>query len=257
MADHVIRFTATTLPVGKQGKLTADENGYYTVVLGGLNAYNSSNELYTLKGVEQMFTSNSVLMRRVREGCLKIELGHPEFKPGMKKEEYFSRIERIDQKNVCGYIAEMWLDYENYRNPDGSKMVAIIGKVCPSGPHGQSLKESLERAGENVCFSVRSFTEDFQERGKYIRVIRRLITFDLVIEPGIYNAKKFFSPALESIVDISYTREMLNKIANMPVLEGVGMESANNTKAAARELLVSRVHTLRSYGERKTGMEEW
>lgn len=257
MADNVIRFTATTLPAGKQGKLTPDENGYYTVILGGLNAYNSVNEYYTLKGVEQMFTGNSELMRRIREGCLKIELGHPEFKSGMSKEEFFSRIARIDPKNVCGHIAEIWLDYENYRNPDGSKMVAILGKVCPSGPHGQSLKDSLERAGENVCFSVRSFTEDFQERSKYIRVIRKLITFDLVIEPGIYNAKKFFSPALESLEDITYTREILNKIANQPVLEGVGMESAQHEKAVARDLLVSRVEAIRAYGERKTGMEEW
>jgi hypothetical protein len=203
-----IKFTATKLAAkGKKGVLPFDENGYYTMPIGGLNVYNSAGQYYTLEGAKQLFEASSIFMRRVQNGCLKAEVGHPKRLPGQSMDDYMSRILSIEETNTCAHFKEIWLD-ESYgkNNPQfkNPNMVAIMAKVKPSGPKGDSLRASFENPDENVCFSIRSLTRDYFEKGQCYRVLQQVVTWDFVTEAGIHIANKWDSPALES-EDLSFT----------------------------------------------------
>lgn len=197
-----IKFSSTRLQQrNKTGILPCDEEGYYTMPVGGLNAYNSAGQFYVLNGVKQLFEDSSILMRRVRNGCLKAEVGHPKKAPGMTNDDYLNRVLAIYEDNVCSHFKELWLD-ETYgkNNPQfkNPNLTAIMAKVKPSGPKSAFLKEAFENPNENVCYSVRALTRDYYERGQYNRIIQSIITFDYVNEPGISHANKWDAPALES-----------------------------------------------------------
>ena len=223
--NNVVRFSGTVLEdTGKRGIMKPDEDGYYTQVIGGLNVHNSVGEFYVYEQAKALFERNSNFMRRMRNGVLKCEVGHPVREPGMSDQDYIRRILTIREQNVCAFIKEIWLDFDNYRDKTGAPMVAILAKIAPSGPHGAALKASFERPGENVCFSIRSFTEDYMKFGKCMRVLREIVTFDCVTEPGIQNATLFSTPGLEGM---DVTRRLLEDIANKPALSGVGVESSS------------------------------
>lgn len=222
-----IHFTATKLNgTGKAGILPADSNGYYTMPIGGLNVANSIGEIYIADGARELFESSSVFMRRVKSGCLKGESGHPKRTPGMSMDEYYNRIIRIEETNVAAHFAEIWLDESFGRNNpqlNNKDIIAIMAKVKPAGPNGPSLKESFDNPKEEVCFSIRALTQDYYNRGKTYRVLKQIITFDNVTEPGINFAKKWNSPSLESIADFIIKKEnvenTVNSISNEVALE--------------------------------------
>lgn len=191
---------------------------------------------YDAKGAEELFKASSIFQRRIRNGCLKAEVDHPKKTPGMSMDDYFTRILTIDGKNVCAHFKEVWLDPEfgknhpEYKNPN---LIAIMAKVKPSGPYGNSLKDSFENNCENVLFySIRSITKDEWIRGVLHRTIKNIVTFDMVTEPGIMIADKFDAPALESYADdIIIEPEILNSIINdrQFALESNSLEIATET----------------------------
>lgn len=223
-----IFFSATTIPQGKRGVMKPDARGYYRQVVGGLNAINSRGEFYTAKDVLPLFEANGTFMRRVRDGVVKGEVGHPYLTPGMTERDFYRRILTIKEDNVCSFFTNFELNDTDYKNPDGSPMIAIIADVAPSGPHGDALRQSFEREGENVCFSIRSFTADRFEGGRNVRTIKQVVTFDWVTEPGIHIAKKFQTPGLEGMYipdHVAINPEIMLSIAESPV--GLGMESSS------------------------------
>lgn len=233
-----VRFSATKLKaINKKGILTPDDNGYYTLPIGGLNAWNSARQYYTLKGAEQLFKESSILMRRIQSGNLKAELGHPMPEKGMSDNDYLNRVLTIKEDNVVAHIAEVWLDMDfgkknpQLRNPD---LVAVMGRVRPSGPHADVLQRSFDNPEENVCFSVRGLTRDFYERGVCRRVLTTIVTWDCVTEPGINIANKWDAPALEEMSNKSFSSKALESITEDQT--GIATESS---KEIAREALES------------------
>lgn len=183
----------------KKGILKPDSDGYYSVTLGCLNIENSGGQYYPYKQNKAMFEPNSILQRRIRNGQLFAELGHPKRESGMSDSEWVVRVLRIEETNIAAHIKEVWLD-EDYTDLKGNKYVGIIGKVKPAGPHKETLQEYLETPDINVAFSVRSFTHLPSEVGmQNIKVFKNIITWDVVTEPGIATATKWDSPNLEDI----------------------------------------------------------
>jgi hypothetical protein len=208
----LIKFTETVFSdKNKKGILTPDENGYYEVILGALNVYNSAGEYYVADGAVELFKNSSVLMRRINGGALYSELGHPKKPSGMSHEEFYRRIIALDENNICAHISEISLDLDygrnnpEFNNPD---MIAIIGKVKPSGAKASAVESSLTNPKENTAFSIRALTENTYKNGRVEKTLTNVITWDYVIEPGIAAAKKSFSPSLESI-DVIETLEMV------------------------------------------------
>lgn len=213
-----IKFTATKLAgTGKQGILRPDADGYYEMVVGGLNILNSAGEYYLLAGARWLFDKSSIFQRRVANGCLKAETGHPKMENGMTYKQYVSRIFSIEETNVCAHFKEIWLD-ESYgsKNPalGNPTMTAIMAKVKPTGPKGAGLESALNNPHENVCFSIRAVTKDHYERGQCYRVLDNIVTFDWVTEPGISIATKWSSPALESMVNEVLVEDVVRSIVN-------------------------------------------
>jgi hypothetical protein len=142
----------------------------------------------------------------------------------------------IYEENVCCHHASISLDFENVKGPDGRPVIAIISEVCPSGPQGGALERSLNNPQENVCFSIRAFTDDYRDGGITKRVLKTIVTWDYVNEPGIAVAEKFLSPALEDLAEKSFSRGEMERAVRQPAMAGMGMESVRLT---AGELFTS------------------
>lgn len=207
----MIKFTCTQLNNSKKGILKPDQDGYYTMPVGGLNVFNSAGHYYTASGAKALFESSSQLMRRVKRGALRGEVGHPKQESNQSEDDYLLRILTIDERNVCAHFSELSLDFDNYKNNDGSPMVAIIAKVRPSGVKSEALKDAFDNPKENVCFSIRAFTSDNYKNGRLERTLKSVITFDWVNESGIHIAEKYKSTALESLQELHVTRSQLER----------------------------------------------
>lgn len=224
-----VLFSCSTLAgTGKKGKLAKDANGYYTMPIGGLNVFNSIGDFYTYEDAKQLFASSSVFMRRVKSGALKGEYGHPKPAAGQSYEAFAERVLTIEEKNICTHFSEIWLDFENVKDNNGKPVIAIMAKLAPSGPMGAAIERSLENPNEDVCYSIRSFTRDTYVGGVKHRALAEIVTWDYVNEPGINFARKYKSPALESMHEQAFSRkELLRAIKHMD--SGIGMESAKMT----------------------------
>lgn len=228
---NMIRFACTALSgTNKAGRLKADENGYYTTVVGALNVFNSIGQYYTYEGARELFEESSQFMRRVKKGNLMGEQGHPKWQPGMSESQFAQRILSIYEENVCCHHKEIFLDFDSVKDENGNPVIAIMSKVKPSGPHGAALKESFENPDENVNFSIRAFTDDFPDRGRghTKRVLRTIVTWDRVTEPGISVAQKYKSPSLEmeKLVEHHFSRATMKRGMEECQLAGMAQESA-------------------------------
>lgn len=228
MSDRISYSCVALRGSGKVGKLTPDTDGYYELLLGGLECYNSSGAFYPMKDAKRLFESSSSLMRRIADGSCRGELGHPKRESGQDMRSFLSRVSTIYEDQVCCHFRDVHLDNAIIKDPSGKEVVAVVGYVKPSGPKGVSLGESLDNPKENVCFSVRSLTDDRMERGQLVKHIRSIITWDYVNEPGISFAKKWMTPSLESFDDLSFTREHVEGMS--AGTGGVSMESAAVSK---------------------------
>jgi hypothetical protein len=223
--NNYIRFGFTALNgTNKSGTITPDEDGYYNLVLGGLDVYNSVNEYYPYAPAKELFTSSSQLMRRVSSGALRGEYGHPKQAPGQSLDSFAQRILAIYEENVSHHIREITLDFDRLKDPQGRKCIAIMGKVKPMGPNGALLQASLDNKLENVSFSIRSFTRDEIVGRLRQRILKNIVTWDYVNEPGISIANKFQSPGLEEFAETMFNKQHFERGLVQPV--GMRMESA-------------------------------
>lgn len=220
-------FSCTALlGTNKAGNLKPDADGYYTVVLGALNTFNSAGDYYPFESAKEIFKESSSLMRRINNGACRAEYGHPKKLPGMSDRDFLNRILSIHEDKVCAHIKEVTLDHSGIKDNQGRAVIAIIGKVKPSGPYGQVLKEQLDNKNENVCFSIRSLTKDVWEGGVNKKNLMQVVCWDYVNEPGISIANKYQSPALESVNDniITFTAKQFEDVRDIQK-KCVGMES--------------------------------
>jgi hypothetical protein len=228
--NNQVMFSCSTLTRGgKKNILRPDDDGYYDMVLGGLNVFNSAGEYYTYEKSRQLFESSSALMRRISTGCLKGELGHPNMLPGQTYESYANRVMTIDEKNVATHIYSIWLDFNNVKDINNKPIVAIMGKVKPSGPHMQPMQASIDNPKEEVCYSIRAFSEDTKVNGVTQRALVEVVTFDWVTEPGINIARKSYSPSVESLNTVIFSKEQLIKAMTTERNNGMVLESVRNT----------------------------
>lgn len=185
------------------GKYEVDDKGYYRVRLGAINSFNQSGDFYIADGVNDLITNNSsVLYRRLKNGYLKGEAGHPTFQPGsMSKAQFYARNLRIDITNVSHHIREIILEPTDKDSglPGGGKLIYIDAWIKPSGPLGDALKKDLDDPEINVAFSIRCFTKDEVKGGVNIKKILQIVTWDWIIEPGIAKANKWSKLSNESL----------------------------------------------------------
>lgn len=246
-----IRFTCQSLVgTGKKGIIPRDEFGYYDMNIGALNILNSAGEYYDYNGAKELFEGSSSFMRKIKRGALRGECGHPRREAGMTESAFMARILDTYEPNVCVHYSEVYLDFDNFKNPDGTPIVAIRAKLKPSGPKAQFLQEAIDNPKENVCFSIRSFTENTYHRGRLNKVLKTIITFDYVNEPGIHIAEKYKSPTLENYADMAVTPEVINKAYDQRQVLHLSQESSAISKDELFKLFGWKV-------ENKSKLNEW
>ena len=212
----------------KAGVIKPDANGYYELVLGAFNYYNNAGHYYPVEPFKQLLSNSGSLMRRIKNRTLNSELGHPRFTSNMSKTDILLRVMDIVEQNICAHIKSIELDDTRVTDKSGNKVISTIGLVKPSGPHGDSLAKQLENKDENVCFSIRSITNDSinHATGTRTKHVTEVVTWDKVNECGIDVATKYHSPSMESI---HFTREDVKSALDKAVAMGVGMESHRDT----------------------------
>lgn len=227
--SNVVYSNTALIGTTKVGRLNCDASGYYDVVLGAFNAANSQGAWYDIASARSHLDNNMEFMRRINSGAMYGENGHPVPVPGMTKQEWLIRIMTIDQTNRSHHIREITLSETAFKNPDGSPMLTVFGRVKPSGPYADVLAASLENEHENTAFSLRSITNDRYDpyRGRMVKIMRKPVTWDYVIEPGMSIATKYNTPSLESISVDSFTEEHIDLAMKRAQELFSGMEAAS------------------------------
>ena len=199
MAGKQISYGCTALlGVNKKGIIKPDANGYFPITVGGFNVQNYSGQYYPLGQAAKLFEDSGALMRRVKAGVLRGELGHPR-QEGLSPTAYFKRLNEIHEDKVCCHFNSLKLDYDNYKSKSGFPMVAVEAGVKPSGPFADTLERSLLNPEEETCFSIRAAVTPVMEGGRESRYIEDIVTWDYVNEGGIAIARKYYSMALEEM----------------------------------------------------------
>lgn len=248
-----LMYTCTALAgTNKTGSIKADSDGYYEVVLGAVNVYNNQNQFYNADPVKKILDESSHFMRRVKNGVLHGECGHPKLLPGMSSNEFVRRVMQVYETNISHHIGDVWLDGDHVKDDKGNKVIATMGRIKPTGPMSTGLAEALENKKQNVCFSIRSLTNDLMDRsGKYVKNITQIVTWDWVMEPGIQVANKFSFPSLEQM---QVTRQMLEDIIQETEKLGIGFESGGfDAKALMREMGWTRLN----FDDKKPASLQW
>lgn len=203
-ANNII--LSTVKPNVENVNLQQDENGYYYVTLGAVNAFNESGAFYLLEGTKELLEDpNGSLIRRLTRGYLKGEVEHPKWEAHMSANDYILRNQIIDKDRVSHSIRALELvpTGKPSGGPGGGELVLIKGWVKPSGARGAELKADLDDPDCNVAFSIRCFTNDVRVGGILTKKIVQIITFDWVTEPGIRKANKYSTLSKESLINSS------------------------------------------------------
>lgn len=228
-------YSATALVgTGKSGYLKAGADGYYdNVPLGALEYRNCDGDIYTLKSAKKLIekSSEGKLRKMIEMGVLRGEYGHPKMQPGESKSAFLARACTITEKNVSHHFSDVYIDDGNgIKDKNGQSIILILGRLKPNGPYGDTLAAQMENNQENVCFSIRAWTDDFEGPGGIIyKDLRDIITWDYVNRPGLEPAQKYLSPSLESFEKVTFTKEHIQTALSTLKEMGINMESETTT----------------------------
>ena len=227
MNDQIVFSYVRTGAENKQIK--KDDKGYYFITLGAFNAYNRSGAFYLMDGVRDLVENkSSSLNRRIRDGYLKGEAGHPNYESGMSKVEFYERNLKIEQTRISHHIRD--IVFTDTKTPCGmpgkGNIVLVQAWLKPDGPMGDALKKSLDDPEQNVAFSIRCFTKDTMQGGTIIKEVVQIVTWDWVVEPGMKMANKFDTLNLESL---DFTPVSLRSLMEYNNDLSISVESADKT----------------------------
>ncbi|ANZ48280.1 head maturation protease [Erwinia phage vB_EamM_Asesino] len=221
MENLSLRYNCVALAgVNKGATLKKDADGYYYVLLGALNIFNSENIYYAYNESKHVFERSNIFMRKVQAGNLFGEEDHPPYEQGMSEAQWIERNEWIETKNVCMHIREVEVKPTD-QVCNGLPVMEIWGWVKPNRERGPLLAEALENPHQNVCFSLRAIVREGRIGGQVVRRIDKLVTFDWVIEDGLQICNKYSAIQRGSKVAQESTRTYVDRPISMEVLEDI------------------------------------
>lgn len=224
----------------RNSSIRKDEAGYYEFILGAVNSLNSCNEFYLKDGIEKFINDeNYMLARKLKNGYLNGELGHPKFLPGMSREAYYSRNLNVDIQNVSHHIKSVWTQESDIDSGVIGKgnILLMKGMVKPSGVHGKILQDHIDNNDANTAFSIRALTVNTPRAGVTYKTIVQIITWDWVLEPGIKQANKWANLSTESVDLLKFKLDdLMDKSSPIYKEITLGLES-EDSKEIMRETI--------------------
>lgn len=221
MENLTMRYNCVALAgVNKGATLKKDADGYYYVLLGALNIFNSEGIFYAFNESKHVFDRSSVFMRKIQAGNLFGEEDHPPYEQGMTDAQWIDRNEWIETKNVAMHIREIELKPTD-QMCNNLPVVEIWGWVKPNRARGPLLAEALENPHQNVCFSLRAIVREGFVGGVKTRRIDRMVTFDWVIEDGLQICNKYSAIQRGSQVAQESTRTFVDRPISRQTLEDI------------------------------------
>ena len=202
----MLRYSCTALlGLNKEGIIKPNSDGYYELVLSALNYPNPVGARYRTESARRILDHSPFFQRKIKEGNLLGEVGHPRRRDCRTDAEYEDRLYDIVESNVCLHISDVWIDDSGHlKDRNGRAYTGIMGLVAPSGVHGDKFEASLQNPKQNTCLSVRSITDNYRmPDGSIEKEFVNICAWDWVNEPGLRPANKFSAPSLES-----YSREI-------------------------------------------------
>ncbi|ANZ49339.1 head maturation protease [Erwinia phage Machina] len=231
-SNLTMRYNCVALAgINKGQTLQKDADGYYYVLLGALNIFNSEGIFYAFNESKHVFDRSSVFMRKVQAGNLFGEEDHPPFEPGMSEAQWIERNEWIETKNVAMHIREVELKPTD-QVCNGMPVVEIWGWIKPNRDRGPYLAEALENPHQNVCFSLRAIVREGRIGGTLCRRIDRMVTFDWVIEDGLQICNKYSAIERGSKVARESTRTFVDRPIHRRTLEEMAFNPQATSKIA-------------------------
>lgn len=228
MESLVLTYTQSDV---LQKVVEKDEQGWYKVNLGAINAYNAHGHFYLSEGVrELLYDPASRFAQKIEKGYLIGEMEHPKLTSDMDEMDVFLRITNPDRDRQSHHIKK--IEIIDTGKPTGGafpgNILQLVGYVKPAGPFGHLLEQSLNDPEINTCFSIRALTENKRINGTLVKQIKTIVTFDWVTEPGIPSANKFDTEriSVESFdLPYKFTPEKLKKFQEVFSKKFDGMES--------------------------------
>lgn len=216
MSSH-ISLAATKVNV-KQEQLEKDGDGYYLVTLGAFNTFNTSGVFYLEDKIRDFIhNDNYYLSKRIKQGYLYGEMGHPQRLPGQSPTDFLLRTGRIDMDRISHHIKEVLFVPTNKSSgvPGQPNILLCKGWVKPAGVFGDKLQASLDNPNINTAFSLRAIHDESKKGGIPMKTITQIITWDWVLQPGMSCANKWDTlTADEDVLIPMLTKDMLDTILN-------------------------------------------
>lgn len=245
-------FSNTKLRLsGKKGILKPDSEGYFEFPIGAFNCMNSAGEVYTNDNIDDIFSSSGVFMRKIQQGKLFGEWGHPMPRESETPNAYLARASNVDDKETCVFFKDVWNDKsagKHFTQYPGitSDTIITFARLKPHGSKWEALQRAIEDPNVNIAFSVRNMGRDRVYRGKTYVSIEQIITWDAVTEQGVASSEKYGSMRLEHN-RVNITPRVLDNMRHALSKGSIRMENADGVRAiiASAERLLG----INSYSE--------
>lgn len=211
--------------ITEPAQLEKDKDGYYRVMLGALNVFNSGGIYYVFEDSKKAFESSGIFMRKALSGKLFGERDHPPYEPGMSEAAWVDRNEWLEISNESHRIRSITLITTD-EQCNGFPVVEIWGWVKPSGEHAAKLQAALDDPHQNVCFSLRAIVKERTlPNGQRHRMIDEMFTFDWVCEDGLAICNKYSSIVRSAKV----AQESVRTFASVKMTERICEEVIRNS----------------------------
>jgi hypothetical protein len=162
------------------GVLKPDADGYYVIIIKKLNEYSKPDDVYSLQGIKEIFDESSSVMKRMNNGGIYGEYGHPHGTlPYETEDDFKRRVITINENNICVHFSKIWLHSVKTEDKLNTQYF-IMAKLKPAGHYGSLLKYILENKKEKLCFGIRAFGEETEINGIKEIVIKEIVTWDYI-----------------------------------------------------------------------------
>ncbi len=217
----------------KMGLIKPDDEGYYDMVLGAIDTTNKSGDYYDPHSGRKALEDPD--LRQLSDaGNLRGEYGHPKRMAGETDDQLGMRCLNVAEERTSHHMYGVHIDDKSIEDDTGRIVPAFRSKLCPSGEKGDVLEKQMKRKSENVCFSVRSFTNNYWVVDHWEKEFTKIITWDYVNDPGIAVATKYHSPSLESAqhrlarsgTQVKITPQLIENVQRLEKAKGLSMESS-------------------------------